>query len=220
VKIVIFGNGAMARVVFSHVRPSMAVAGFCVDDEFCHTEQFCGLPLLPFSRVEADFAPRNHLMLSAIGFREMNRLRERKRAEALAKGYGFARYIHPSVMRHDDVEVAEDCVVLEHCAIHPGSRIGVGSFLASNVNLGHDCRIGEHNWINAGVSLAGGVEVGARGFFGVNASVTQGVRIGTACFIGANTLVNRQVADGEVHLAPAGERFRLNSDDFLTFSRQ
>jgi hypothetical protein len=49
--ILIYGNGAMTKVLYSYARTSLNICGFKVDDECIpeNTSMFCGLPLVPFS---------------------------------------------------------------------------------------------------------------------------------------------------------------------------
>lgn len=219
-RVLIYGNGAMARVLYSFVRKTANVCGFTVDDT-CISEgdaTFCGLPLIPFSNVCEVFPPRSCRVITAIGYMEMNELRRCKHIELQARGYRFSSFVHDSVVRHDDVEIGENCIVLDHVAIHPGCRIGDGTFIASNASLGHDCIVEEFNWINSGVALAGGCHVGAGCFFGVNSSVAHGVNLGNQNFISANTLISRSTGNTEVYLSGGGEKFRLNSHAFLRFS--
>lgn len=220
-KTIIYGNGAIARLLFSYARRSMDIAGFTVDDVCIaeNTQSFLGLPLVPFSGVEKRFEPDAHAMIIAVGFVEMNALRARKYMEAGEKGYRFASYVHESVLMHDEVVIEENCVILDHVSIHPGCRIGRGTFVSSNVNIGHDCRVGEANWINSGVAIAGGCEIGAGCFFGVNSSTGHGLHIGARNFIAANTLVNKSTEADQVYLSEPGQLFRLKSKAFLKFSR-
>lgn len=219
-KLVIYGNGAMARLLFSFVRHRLNVVAFTVDDHCIAAEQtlFCGLPLIPFSQIESRFPPSEHAMIIAVGFLEMNDLRETKYQEAKSKGYRFESYVHESVFLHDGVVIEENCIVLDHVSIHVSCHIERSTFISSNVNIGHDCRIGHSNWINSGVAIAGGCSLGSRSFFGVNACVGQGVRMGEQNFIGANTLIARDTADGEVYVSEPGMKFKLNSKSFLKFS--
>lgn len=218
--VVLYGNGAMARLLFSFAKQAMNIVAFTVDDECINPGEisFCGLPLVPFSLVQRSFEPANHAMVIAVGFLEMNDLRERKFQEATKKGYCFESYVHESVLRHDDVVIEENCIVLDHVSIHVGCRIGRGTFISSNVNIGHDCQIGHSSWINSGVSIAGGCTIGTRSFFGVNASVGHNVLVGEQNFIGANTLITCTTQDAEVYLSEPGMKFKLNSKAFLKFS--
>lgn len=217
-KTVIYGIGAMARVLYSYARHSMQIAGFTIDDHLCTTSTFCGLPLVPFSRVQEVFKPAEHDMLVFVGYLEMNRLRERKCAEAEAKGYRPARYVHSSVILHDDVTIEDYAVVLDSVSIHPGSRVGRGTFISSNVNIGHDCIIDPFNWINSGVALGGGCHIGAGCFFGVNSSTGHSVRLGAHNFIAASTSISRNTGNDEVYLSAPAELSRLKSLTFLKFS--
>lgn len=218
--LLIYGNGAIARLLYSFAKHRMNVVAFTVDDHCIGSGQsaFCGLPLVPFSRVERDFPPAACSMIIAVGFVDMNELRERKYQEAKSKGYRFESYVHESVFPHDGVVIEENCIVLDHVSIHVNCRVERGTFISSNVNIGHDCRIGRSNWINSGVAIAGGCGIGPQCFFGVNASVGQNVQVGMQNFVGANTLITRSTMDGEVYVSESGLKFKLNSNAFLKFS--
>jgi sugar O-acyltransferase (sialic acid O-acetyltransferase NeuD family) len=218
---IIYGNGAMAKVLFSYARRSMDIAGFTVDDH-CIADgsgDYLGLPLVPFSRVEMRFPPTSHNVIVAVGFVEMNELRVRKSLEVRQKSYSLTSYVHESVCLHDDVALEENCTILDHVSIHPGCRIGQGTFISSNVNIGHDCTVGAYSWINSGVAIAGGCDIGTGCFFGVNSSAAQSLRIGARNFIAANTLLNKNTEDDQVFLSEPGLLFRLKSKAFLGFSR-
>jgi sugar O-acyltransferase (sialic acid O-acetyltransferase NeuD family) len=218
---VIYGNGAMAKTVYSYARHSLDVAGFTVDEHQIPSQSnhFCGLPLVAFDRVVERFPPGSHEMLIAVGYVEMNHLRHRKYQEGRALGYSFTSYVHPLFFRHDDVQIADNCIILDFVSIHAGSKIGSSTFISSNVNIGHDCQIGEDNWINSGVSIAGGCSVGSGCFFGVNAATGHRIAVGAKNFVGAQTLLTRDTAEGQVHVSESGKLFPLNSDAFLRFSR-
>jgi sugar O-acyltransferase (sialic acid O-acetyltransferase NeuD family) len=220
-KKIIFGNGAMARILYSYARRDENICGFTVDDSCINNNSstFCGLPLIPFTNVEKTFSPAEHQMIIAVGFIEMNELREKKYYEAKGKGYSLATYIHPSIMIHDDVSIGENCIILDCVSIHPGCRIGDNTFISSNVNIGHDCVVGASNWINGGVMIAGGCDIGPGCFFGVNSSVAHGVRMGARNFVAANTLINKNTKDDEVYISEPGQLFRLKSKSFLKFSK-
>ena len=220
VKLVIYGTGAMARVLYSYLRlDGLEVVAFTVDDHCIPDDrvEFGGLPLVPFSRVVERFDSATHEILVTVGYRDMNAMRARKCDEVRKMGFRLARYVHSSVLVHDDVVFGDNCMVLDQVSIHPGTRVGDGVFISSNVNIGHDGVLGDMCWINSGVAIAGGVRIGERTFIGVNATLSDGIEIGNDNFIGANTLVSRSTESGEVMLSPPGEKFRLDSHSFLRF---
>ncbi len=220
-KTIIYGNGAIAKLLFSYARQSMDIVSFTVDGACIadNSDSYLGLPLVPFSSVEKQFDTASHNMIIAMGFIEMNALRSKKYVEAKQKGYVFTSFVHESVVMHDDVIIEENCVILDHVSIHPGCRIGQGTFVSSNVNIGHDCIIGDNNWINSGVAIAGGCEVGESCFFGVNSSAGHGLHIGNRNFIAANTFINKHTEDDQVYLSEVGQLFKLKSKSFLRFGQ-
>jgi sugar O-acyltransferase (sialic acid O-acetyltransferase NeuD family) len=217
-KILIYGNGAMAKVLYSYCRSSFDVCGFTVDDHCIKEQFFYGLPLIPFSKVHEKFSPKKYSMISSIGFIEMNELRERKYLEAKEKGYNFISFIDSSIRIHNDVEIQDNCIILDCVSIHPGVKIGSGTFISSNVNIGHDCKIEPYNWINSGVSLAGGCHVGKGCFFGVNSALANKVELGERNFIGAGTVINKSTKNDEVYISEPGQLFKLKSKQFLKFA--
>jgi sugar O-acyltransferase (sialic acid O-acetyltransferase NeuD family) len=221
-KTIIFGNGSMAKVLFSYARHSHDIAGFTVDSSCIQGDSttFLGKPLVPFETVQTVFKPSEHNLLIAVGFLEMNMLREKKYIEAKQKGYTFTSYVHNSLIMHDDVTIGENCIILEYVSIHPGSQIGKNTFISSNVGIGHDCSVGPANWINSGVSIAGGCAIGPGCFFGVNASVGHDVQVGAYNFVAANTLLVKKTEDHAVYLSESGTQFPLKSRAFLKFIRE
>lgn len=214
--VLIYGNGAVARLVYSFVRRERDVLGFTVDDALMDGQTaFCGRPLHPFSDIERRVPPSSCTMLVAVGYRDMNRLRLRKYAEAKEKGYSFTSYMHAGLLPHDDVSIGENAIVLDQTSIHPGCAIGACVFISSNVNLGHDCVVGAGAWINSGVSLGGGCKIGEGVFFGVNACAAHGMTIGDHALIGANALAAADVAPGASIVPRAGAPARFGAGIML-----
>jgi sugar O-acyltransferase (sialic acid O-acetyltransferase NeuD family) len=218
-KILIYGNGSIARLLHSYPKFKESVIGFTVDDSLIKEggNTFCGKPLVPFSTVENEFSPNQFKIIIAIGFLGMNNLREQKYQEAADKGYSFASFIHPSVEINNGIEIGENSIILDHVSIHTGSCIGKGTFISSNVNIGHDCNIGDFNWINSGVSIAGYCNIGKRCFWGVNSCLADSIEIGVENFIGANTLISKNSEDLQVHISESAKVFPMKSQSFLKF---
>lgn len=193
------------------------VVAFTVDRAVLSDPFIEGLPVIPFEEIEKHCSPMEHSMITAVGYLEMNSLRARKYREGLAKGYTFANYIHPSVVRHASVSMGVNNVILDHVAIHPYTRLGNSIFICSNASIGHGCDIGDNCWINSGVSIGGETVIGESSFLGINATIGDNIRVERQCFVGANTLVSRNTAAEEVYISPGGERFPLSSAAFLQF---
>lgn len=216
-KLIIYGNGQMARMFLDFARQQFDVVGFTVDRAVLAAAEISGLPVVPFEEVETVFPPAEHLMITAVGYLDMNELRARKFEEGRTKGYRFTNYVHASVVRHPSVAMGVNNVILDHLAIHPGTRLGNSNFISSNASIGHGCAIGDNCWINSGVSIGGETRIGNGCFFGMNATIGDNIDIGARCYVGANTLVSRNTTAEEVYISANGERFPLPSADFLKF---
>lgn len=216
-RLVIYGNGQMARMFVHFARLEYDVVAFTVDRDVLDEPSIEGLPVVPFDALEKQCPPAAHRLITAVGYREMNDLRARKYREGRERGYTFARYVHPSVVRHPNVTIGENSIVLDHVALHPYTTVGHSVFIASNASIGHGCRIGDLCWINSGVSVGGETVVGESSFLGINATLGDNIEVGRQCFVGAHTLVVRSTGAEEVHVASAGERFPMTSRAFLQF---
>lgn len=216
--IIIYGNGHIAKMLYHFIKVEHDVACFtvdkhCIDDHACES-----LPVIPFSDITQDFPAARFDMLIAVGFSDMNNLRERKYLEATEKGYQLINYIHPSVVLHDNVTLGHNNIILDHASIHPYTTLGNGNFISSNTNLGHGCTLGNFCWINAGVSVGGETTLGNKCFYGMNASISNGLNIADESFIGAHTFIAHNTLEKEVYLSDSGKKFRLDSEHFLKFS--
>jgi sugar O-acyltransferase (sialic acid O-acetyltransferase NeuD family) len=216
-KLIIYGNGHMARTFYHFARLEYEVTAFTVDRSVLNTVDIEGIPVIPFDSIERHMPPADHRMITAVGFIEMNRLRERKYREAKQKGYGFVNYIHPSVVRHSNFELGENNIVLEHASIHPYTRFGHSNFLCSNISIGHGCRINDNCWINSGVSIGGGTTIESGCVLGINASIEANLVIAEGCYVGANTLIAKSTSANSTYVSASGERFPLTSVEFLSF---
>ena len=216
-KLIIYGNGLMARMFFFFARLEFDVAAFTVDRDVLDSKEFEGRPVIPFDTVDKECCPGSHQMITAVGYLEMNRLRARKYEEAKALGYSFATYLHPSVVRHDSVNLGENNVILDHVSIHPYTQLGNSNFICSNTSIGHGCHIHDNCWINSGVTIAGETTVRSNVFLGVNAAIGDDITIEERCYIGANTLITQSTQRDEVYVSGSGQRFPLSSGEFLQY---
>ena len=217
-KTIIYGNGAMAKVLYDYMKSSFDIVAFCVDKICIKEKTFCNLPLIDFENIENFFDIKKHNMINSVGFIDMNDLRKNKINEAKKKGYEIISYIDKTVKIRDNVFIDKGCIILDFVSIHPGAKIGEGTFISSNVNIGHDCIIGKYNWINSGVSIAGNTTIGDSCFLGVNSSIGNDVKIGNQNFIAANAHVSKNTLDNQTYLTQNAKLIKLKSKNFIKFA--
>lgn len=217
-KIIVFGNGHIATILSHYLCQQYEVVAYTVDDEFVQQDLFNGKPLVKLSQVAERFPPNSHKMICAIGFLQLNKVRENAYLKSKALGYSFINYIDKNANVIGCDSIGENNFILDNVSIQPGTTIGNGNMLWSNSTLAHGTKIQHFNWITSGTTIAGDVVLGSRNFLGINASIAHQKVIADDCFISANTLVNTDLISNQVVLSSPGEVIKLDSHKFLKFS--
>lgn len=217
-KVIIYGNGRIAKIIYQFLKKEFEVVAFTVDKDCINDETIESLPLIPFDEIENIYSPSKHKMIIAVGYLKMNQVRASKYDEAKNKGYSFINYIHSSVEMHDNIVIGDNNIILDHATIQPYSKIGSSNFIWSNAVVAHGSEVGDTNWITSGVVISGDSTIKSNCFLGVNATIGHNVIIEDENFIGANTLVTKSTQQKEVYVSRDGEKFRLDSQRFLQFT--
>lgn len=216
-KKLIFGCSTMARRLFQNLKnDGCSVAAFVVDDAYCRQDQFCGLPLVPYSRMEKLFPPADYEAYVTIGYTDMNARRKEVTERLLALGYSLPNYVHSSVIC-DQVTMGMGNLFFPGSILDMDVKIGDGNIFVQGSFIAHDVSIGNYNFLSARVALAGDITVGNQNFFGLNCSVRNGVRIGDRCLMGASAYVARDLRDGRVLLPAKSILVRADSRDIINW---
>lgn len=218
--LVVYGNGPQARVIWSFVSRHAEVAGFTVDDELVASGNGIleGLPVVPLSEVARRFPPGRHAAMVAVGYSDMNGLRQRKADALSAIGYRLASYVDPTVQLPARISIGSNCAILDHVSLHTGTAIGDGTFVSSGAVIGHDCAVGPYCWIGSGCVFAGCVKAGERSFFGLKACVAQRVNIGECCFVGSQALVANDLAARSAMVAKNSDILPIDGAAFMALT--
>lgn len=219
--VVIFGTSKVAQSVYSFALEEgvFNVAGFCIDSLYYQESQMFGLPVVKFEEIEMHFPPDQYRMLVAVGYHRMNHLRERRCAEAEAKGYQLCSYISPRATIATNVKLGKNCIVMAHASIEPFAQIGNNVCIFDNSTLAHHDIVEDNVWVGSGVIVAGGTRIGHHSFLGVGATIGHNIEIGAENFIGAHALVTKNTEVKSVYICPDTPKYRLNTDDFLRLTK-
>jgi len=225
--LIIFGLGKIAEVAYHHfVRDGeYEVVAFTCDAEWLTSsdsrsiDSHYGIPVVPFEDIERRFPPESIFFFVAIGYHDLNAVRALKCEEAKAKGYSLISYVSPRADCGSWLNVGENCLILDGVGIQPGVQIGNNVSLWNNALIGHHSVVHDHCWIAAGATLGGVVTLGQRSFVGLNATIGGELTIGEDCFLGATALVVKSAPPRSVFIARSTDKFRLESNDFLTMTR-
>ncbi|MBI5403546.1 MAG: acetyltransferase [Ignavibacteriae bacterium] len=215
--VIIFGLGNIAEVIHYCItnETDLKTAAFTVDKEFIKEEEFLGFKVIPFESIKEKYPPADYDMFVALGYHQLNKVREEKVYEAKVKGYNMISVISKNSGIPANLDIGENCFIMNNVCVHPKVKIGNNVFIWSGAVVGHHSDIGDNCWLTSGANIAGCVKIGKNCFFAINSTVGDNVSIGNDCFIGANTLVTKNLADEKVVIQESTKEFRLNSKQFL-----
>jgi len=216
--LIIFGTGKIAQVLYSFLKKENNIVAFTMDRNKMDEKTFFDIPIIPFDEIQDFYPPEQYKMLVSVGYLRMNKFREEKCIEAKQKGYDLINYIHSSVEWHDNIEIGENNIIMDHVSIQPFVKIGNNNFCWSNSVVAHHSIVENNCWITSGVTISGGTTIKSNAFLGVNASIGNKITIERENFIGANTLISKNTKEKEVFVSRDGEKFKLDSERFLLFT--
>ena len=148
----------------------------------------------------------------AIGYRDLNKVREKffKKYEKL--GYEFANFIHPNVDIWDNSKVGKNNFIFENNVIQPFVKIGDNNIIWSGNHIGHHSIIGNHNFISSHVVLSGNCTLKNNIFLGVNSTIIDNSIIENNVFVDANVLIKNQTKENEFYVSEKKSPHKLTTD--------
>lgn len=211
--LVIFGSGDIAQLAHYYFSQdsNYEVVAFTLDAAYITTNQFCGLPVVPFAEVATYYPPESHAIFIALSYSKLNQLRKEKYLAAKALGYQLASYISSHATVLNTGMIGDNCFILEDNTIQPFVTIGNNVTLWSGNHIGHHSIIQDHCFIASHVVISGGVEIGESCFIGVNATLRDHIKVGEKCVIGAGTLILADAEPEGVYIGQATERAKVLS---------
>ena len=219
--LIIFGNGKIAEVIayYAEYECGYNIAAFTCDNEFINEGKFLDRPLVPFEAIEKTYDPVKYKMFVAVGYQDLNKLREKKCNEVISKGYKLVSIISPLANVPKNVKTGYNCFIMPPAIIHPYVELGNNVFVWSGAMVGHHSFINDHVWLTSCCNIGGNVHIGCNCFFAMNATVSHSVKIGDNCLLGANVLVTKNIENGKVLIAESTTVSRLTSEQFLKISK-
>ena len=220
-KLVLFGTGKISDVLADYFErdSDYEIVAYTCEAAHVNGSEHHGRPLVAFEDIERKFAPASHAMHIAVGYHQMNRVRQRLLDAARAKGYALPSFVSTRSWPGPGLACGDNCFIADGASVEPQARVGENVALWSNVLVGHHAEIAEHAWLAGGASIGGASKIGARCFLGMNATVGHEVTVGADCLLGARSLVTKPLPAGSVVIDRDSEVIRLNSEQFLRLTK-
>ena len=214
-KLVIVGNTSNARLAryYFDIDSDYEVAAFAVNKEYIKEESFEGLPLTALEDIEKNYPVSEYELFIAVGYTDMNKIREKLYYYCKEKGYTLANYISSRCSFLTQFPTGDNCFILEDNTIQPYVRIGNNVVLWSGNHIGHDVKIEDHNFISSHVVISGFVTVKRNCFIGVNATLRDAITIAPETLIAAGAIIMKDTEEKGVYLPARSTMFDKKSDE-------
>jgi len=214
-KIVIFGPGDFGQVVHFYLTHDSLykVVAFTAHEDKIKNRELFGLPVIPFEDLEKQYPPSEYSMFIAIPYTNLNQTRAKVFEEAKQKGYQLISYINSKAVVWEDIEIGENCFILENNVIQPYVKIGDDVIIWSGNHIGHHSIIKNHCFIASHVVISGKVTIGPYCFLGVNSTIRDGINIASKNVIGAGAVILKDTRENEVYTNDSTKLLKIKSGD-------
>lgn len=212
-KAVIFGTGSFSELVYYYLTndSEYEVVAFTATSDSIENETFFDLPLRAFETIEKEYPSNEYEMFIAIGYVQLNKVRERFYNEAKDKGYTLLTYISSKSSTFTE-KVGDNCFIFEDNTVQPFVEIGNNVILWSGNHIGHHTKIESHNFIASHAVVSGHCIIKEHSFIGVNATIRDEIVIEKENIIGAGSLILKNTKEKEVYVAKRTDVFPKTSD--------
>jgi sugar O-acyltransferase (sialic acid O-acetyltransferase NeuD family) len=209
-QLIIIGNTSNAKLAHYYFSKDSEydVAAFSVDKKFIVKKQFCNLPVIPLEMLEQKYPCSKYDAFVAIGYSNMNKLRENIYNKLKIKGYKLPNYISTKCSFLSEETIGDNNLILEDNTIQPFVKIGSNNVLWSGNHIGHDVIIKDHCFITSQVVISGFTTIENNCFIGVNATLRDDITIDQFSLIGAGVTLMHSTEKESVYLA--SKPFKMN----------
>ena len=206
--LVIVGNGEIAEMACEYFDydSDRTVAAFCIGQDYITEPTLHGRPVTPLERMVHDYPPDAFDAFVAIGDGQLNRLRRGHVDNCKALGYRLASYVSSKAFVWRNVEIGENCFILEHNVLQPFTAVGNNVTLWSGNHIGHRSVIEDDVFIASHVVVSGFCRIGARSFIGVNAALAHQVQVAPDNFIAMGAVVTANTEPDSVYKGHPAEK--------------
>lgn len=214
-KLIIIGNTSNAKLAHYYFEndSDYSVIAFSVDKEFIDENVFCGLPVVDFSILEKEYPPCEFDAFVAVGYNNMNKVREKMYKSVKIKGYNLPNYISSRCSFLTTELIGDNNLILEDNTIQPFVMIGNNNVFWSGNHIGHDVVVKNNCFITSHVVVSGFTVLENNCFLGVNSTVRDAVSIGSYSLIGAGATIMRSTEPDSVYLASKPFKMDKKSTD-------
>jgi sugar O-acyltransferase (sialic acid O-acetyltransferase NeuD family) len=214
-KLIIVGlsNNAKLAAFYFNQDTNYEVVGFSVNAAFINTTTFCQLPIFQLENLHQTHPNHLYDIFVAIGYSEMNVIRQNLYDKVKELGYKLPNYISPHCTFLTKESIGDNNFILEDNTIQPFVKIGSNNVFWSGNHIGHDVEIGNHNFITSHVVVSGFTKIKNNTFIGVNATLRDDITIEDKTLIAAGAIIMKNTEKEQVYLPAQSTLFHKKSTE-------
>lgn len=216
-KLIIVGlsNNAKLAAYYFKKDSEYEVLGFAVNKQFKTTDDFYDLPVYEVESLNQLFPPSEVDVFVAVGYKNMNGIRENLYQEIKEMGYFLPNYISSKCSFLTEEVIGDNNFILEDNTIQPFVKIGSNNVFWSGNHIGHDVEIGNNNFITSHVVISGFTKIKNNSFIGVNATLRDGIEIADKTLIAAGVILMKSTNAEEVYLGAKANLIDKKSSELI-----
>jgi len=201
-KVVIFGVSDFASQVSFYLNQDsdFEIAAYTVNAEYNKTGTFLNLPVVDFENIQETYPPSEFDMFIAIGYHKLNSTRTIKFNEAREKGYHLISYICSRNSYWNDLQVGENCFILEGNIFMQSVKIADNVIIAVGNKIGHDSVIEANCFLTSNIIMGGFCTIKRNTFIGLSAVIRDKTTIEENNILGAGAIILKNTKKGSSYL--------------------
>jgi sugar O-acyltransferase (sialic acid O-acetyltransferase NeuD family) len=202
-KLIIVGTSNNSKIakLFFEKDTFYKVTAFAIEKEYIVDKEFEGLSIVELETLEERYPPNEFDAFVAVGYKSMNKIREKLYYMVKSKGYFLPNYISPKCRFLTKEAIGDNNFILEDNTIQPYVKIGSNNVLWSGNHIGHDVCIGNHNFITSHSVISGFTTIEDNTFVGVNSTINDALKISSETLIGSGAIITKNTEKSSVWVA-------------------
>lgn len=218
-KIIIFGSGSAAKVVFNEILNLnyLDIIGFVDSNQKKGKLVIAGKKNYYIVGSIEEWAKKKNLFgIVGVGF-NFQRNKIVNNVNKVNKNFKWQSIISKNSAIHKDVVIGEGSVILSGSVINCGTKIGKHCRINTSSSIDHDNFFNDFSSCGPGIVTGGNVKIGESSFIGIGCVVKQKIKIGKNTVIGGNSFVNKDCADNCVYYGSPIKKIkkRANNEPYL-----
>jgi sugar O-acyltransferase (sialic acid O-acetyltransferase NeuD family) len=212
-KLVIIGTGETALLAYEYFTKDseFEVVGFSVNSEYKNSDELFDLPIFNLESLINHAHPSEYYLFVALSSTHLNRDRAKLYIDLKDKGYSFASYVSSKAFVWDNVEIGENCFILENNVLQPFTKVGDNVTLWSGNHIGHRTEICNHVFISSHCVISGFCEIGEYSFLGVNCTLADKVKVASDNFISMGTVISKSTDINGLYRGNPSEKHKVGA---------